>query len=82
MAGLFTLLDCVDMMEPTSLRQLVDATGLSLDKVNSDLATYKDILSKLQQAQEMQQETIAREQQKREEKTSSEEAGETEGASS
>lgn len=66
--GLFKLLELVGSTDPNALQQLADAAGMNIDKINSDLQTYKSTLSKLSQAREMQQENIKRDRQKREER--------------
>lgn len=47
--------------DPKSLSSLVKALGLSQERVNADLMTYKGVLSKLEAAKEIMKEFIARE---------------------
>lgn len=65
--GLFRVLEAVKSPSPKALNMLAEASGLSIGRINSDLGTYKSVLSKLQAAREMQAEMIAREKRKKEE---------------
>merc|ERR1712157_242441 len=51
--GIFRILELGSSMDPASLEKLSTALGAPLDKVTSDLATYKALLSKLTKAREL-----------------------------
>lgn len=62
--GLFRLLEVAGATEPEALKKLVEASGVTLSKVNGDLGMYKGILSKLQAARELMAEVLARDKKK------------------
>jgi hypothetical protein len=62
--GLFRLLELAGAMEPAALGKLCEAAGVPLSKVNTDLQTYKSLLSKLAAAKELMAEFVQREQRK------------------
>ncbi|EFN57011.1 hypothetical protein CHLNCDRAFT_143677 [Chlorella variabilis] len=66
--GLFRLVELTGSKDPKSLTTLVKALGLSQERVNADLMTYKGVLSKLEAAKEIMKEFMAREKVKRAER--------------
>ena len=62
--GLFRLLELGKATDPESLKALVLALNLDVDKVQSDLLTYKNILSKMAKGKELMEEVLARERKK------------------
>ncbi|PSC76070.1 THYLAKOID chloroplastic [Micractinium conductrix] len=66
--GLFRLVELTGSKDPKTLTGLVKALGLSQERVNADLMTYKGVLSKLESAKEIMKEFLIREKKKREER--------------
>lgn len=66
--GLFRLVELTGSKDPKTLTGLVKALGLSQERVNADLMTYKGVLSKLEAAKEIMKEFIAREKKKQAER--------------
>ena len=62
--GIFRMLELAKATDPKALEALAQAGGLSLKKVNGDLAMYKGLLSKLASAKELQAEFLEREKRK------------------
>jgi len=66
--GLFRVLELAEVAEKAALESLVEALGADYTKVTKDLTLYKGMLSKMEGARELMQETIAREKKKDEER--------------
>jgi len=62
--GMFRMLELAKATDPKALESLAGAGGVDLKKVNSDLAMYKGLLSKLAAAKELQAEFLEREKRK------------------
>ncbi|KAL6784639.1 THF1 [Auxenochlorella protothecoides x Auxenochlorella symbiontica] len=62
--GLFRLLELAGAKGPKALSGLTSALGVPLERVNADLLTYKNVLSKLQAAKEIMKEFLEREKKK------------------
>ena len=62
--GLFRMLELTSATDPAALEKLAEASGLQLKKVNGDLGMYKNLLSKLAAAKELQEEIMEREKRK------------------
>merc|ERR1719159_1507015 len=60
--GLFRLLELGKATDPESLKAMVEA--LDLEKVQTDLLTYKNILSKMAKGKELMEEVLQRERKK------------------
>ena len=66
--GLFRMLELTGAADPEALEKLADASGLQLKKVNGDLGMYKNLLSRLAAAKELQEEIMEREKRKQAER--------------
>jgi len=62
--GLFRLLELGQATDPESLKTMVEAMNLNLEKVQSDLLTYKNILSKMSKGKDLMEEMLVRERKK------------------
>ena len=62
--GLFRMLELTAATDPAALEKLAEASGLQLKKVNGDLGMYKNLLSRLAAAKELQAEIMEREKRK------------------
>ena len=62
--GLFRLLEAAEVADKAALQALVEALGCEYDKVTKDLTLYKGMLSKMEGARELMEETGKREQKK------------------
>merc|ERR1711869_48952 len=62
--GLFRLLELGKATDPESLKAMVEALNLDLEKVQTDLLTYKNILSKMAKGKELMEEVLQRERKK------------------
>jgi len=62
--GMFRLLELAGCTDPESLEKLTSSFGVPLDRVTSDLATYKGLLSKMTKAKELMDEIIAEQRKK------------------
>lgn len=58
--GLFRLLELAGAKGPKALSNLTSALGVPLERVNADLLTYKNVLSKLQAAKEIMKVWVGR----------------------
>lgn len=66
--GLFRMLELAGAKDPKALGGLVQGVGIPLERVNADLVTYKNILSKLKAAKEIMKEFVEREKRKQAER--------------
>jgi len=62
--GMFRLLELAGCTSPESLEKLTSSFGVPLERVTSDLATYKGLLSKMTKAKELMDEIIAEQRKK------------------
>jgi len=62
--GMFRLLELAGCTDPESLEKLTSSFNVPLDRVTSDLATYKGLLSKMTKAKELMDEIIAEQRKK------------------
>ena len=62
--GLFRVLEAAEMPDKAALEALVGDLGCEYDKVTKDLTMYKGMLSKMEGARELMEETVKREQKK------------------
>jgi photosystem II biogenesis protein Psp29 len=78
--GLFRLLELGKATDPESLKAMVEALNLNLEKVQSDLLTYKNILSKMAKGKELMEEVLQRERKKTAERLAEKAKAEAEAA--
>ncbi|XP_077254037.1 protein THYLAKOID FORMATION1, chloroplastic-like [Tasmannia lanceolata] len=74
--GLFRLLELANATEPTVLEKLCTALNINKLNVDRDLDVYRNLLSKLVQAKELQKEYVDREKKKRAERAETQKANE------
>lgn len=79
--GMFRLLELASCTDPASLEKLSTSLSVPLNRVTSDLATYKGMLSKMTKAKELMQE-IVEEQRKKAAQREAEKAEKAESTSS
>jgi hypothetical protein len=68
------MLELAGAKDPKALGGLVEGVGIPQERVNADLVTYKNILSKLKAAKEIMKEFVEREKRKQAERAAEKEA--------
>ena len=77
--GVFRVLELSNCTDPEALKRVVAELGLKQERVTSDLATYKGILSKLSAAKELMKEYLERENRKTAERLAKKSGSPTDG---